>query len=259
MDEVERLALCRPLLGRRAIVTGAATGIGAAATEVFVAAGARVAAIYHRSPPPESMVDSAAWHQCDMRDAAAVGATFDAIAREFGGIDVLLHAAGRWMPTPYDCSEAELDLVLETTLKATIFANQAVCRQMWDTGGRIINIGSIEGVRGAAASPVYATAKAAVHGWTRSVAQAWGSRGITVNTIAPVMQTPGTQRARDHRGPEANAALDARRRQTMPIRGAPGDPVEDLGPMLVFLAGEGSRFITGQLLAVDGGTMMLGA
>jgi NAD(P)-dependent dehydrogenase (short-subunit alcohol dehydrogenase family) len=89
-------------------------------------------------------------------------------------------------------------------------------------GGRIINLGSAEGVMGSPISASYAAAKAAVHAWTRSAAVGRGT--------APRLG-----------------------------RGSHGDPARDLGPMLVFLAGDGARFITGQLLAVDGGLMMLGA
>jgi NAD(P)-dependent dehydrogenase (short-subunit alcohol dehydrogenase family) len=87
----------------------------------------------------------------------------------------------------------------------------------------------------------------------------WASAGITVNALAPAMDTPGADRLRDFLGPDAAPFLDQQLQASIPIGGKLGDPLRDLGPMLVFLAGEGARFITGQLLAVDGGLMMLGA
>jgi len=81
---------------------------------------------------------------------------------------------------------------------------------------------------------------------------------VTVNALAPAVQTPGADRLREFLGPDAAAFVDQQIKATIPLGGALGDPVRDLGPMLVFLAGEGSGFITGQLLAVDGGLLMVG-
>jgi NAD(P)-dependent dehydrogenase (short-subunit alcohol dehydrogenase family) len=76
--------------------------------------------------------------------------------------------------------------------------------------------------------------------------------------LAPAVQTAGADRLRDFLGPEAGALIDQQLKTMIPLGGALGDPARDVGPMLVFLAGEGSAFITGQLLAVDGGLMMVG-
>ena len=250
----------QPLLGRRIIVTGAATGIGRAAVTVFAAAGADVAATHHTTPPPPELAEAARWFPCDVRDRAAVDATFAAMAESMGGLDVLLHAAGLWLPsTPDDLTEDELDFLLATNVKATVFANQAAFRHLRDHGGRILNLGSCEAATGNPFAPIYALTKGAVHAWTRTAARAWGRHGITVNSLAPAVETPGADRVRAHVGPEGAAALEQQIEQVVVIGGRLGDPVRDLGPMLVFMAGEGSRFITGQLLAVDGGVMMVGA
>ena len=105
---------------------------------------------------------------------------------------------------------------------------------------------------------MYAATKGAVQAWTRSAARAWASDKVTVNALAPAVQTPGADRLREFLGPDAAAFVDQQIKATIPLGGALGDPVRDLGPMLVFLAGEGSGFITGQLLAVDGGLLMVG-
>jgi 3-oxoacyl-[acyl-carrier protein] reductase len=248
------------LRGRRVLVTGGATGIGAGAVEVFAREGARVIAVFNSTAPPERLLKAASWRQCDMRSKAAVDATFSAASADLGGLDVLFHAAGLWQPSrPEEITEDQLDFLLATNFKSTVWANQAAFGAMRDHGGRIINVGSSEGVTGSEKAAAYGSTKAAVHAWTRSAAKSWGRYGITVNAIAPAMATRGLQRLLQHLGPDAAAAFEKGMKAVIPIKGAPGDPVRDLGPMLAFLASEGSGFITGQLLAVDGGLMMLGA
>jgi 3-oxoacyl-[acyl-carrier protein] reductase len=249
------------LAGRRIVVTGGATGIGAAAVRVFAAAGATVHATFHHTEPPSELGDLAVWSQVDARDAAAVRSRFGTAAASMGGLDVLLHAAGIWQgATPDTASEDDMDFLLATNFKATVFANQAAHDLMVEAGGgAIVNLGSSEGVNGNPGAPLYAATKAAVHAWTRSAARAWGPKGITVNSLAPAVETPGAERMRTYIGPEAAAAHAAGLQARIPIKGALGDPVEDLGPMLVFLASTGAHFITGQLIAVNGGSMMVGA
>jgi 3-oxoacyl-[acyl-carrier protein] reductase len=246
------------LRGRRILVTGAATGIGAAAVDVLAGAGADVAATYHRTPPPGDL--QATWLQCDVRDADAVTAMVDEAAERLGGLDVLVNAAGLWQPgIPGFVSSDEISFLLDTNIKATILTNQAAHAVMKKgSGGRIINFGSSEALMGSPISAVYAATKGAVHAWTRSAARTWAADRVTVNALAPAVQTPGADRLREFLGPEAGPLIDQQMKTMIPLGGALGDPARDLGPMLVFLAGTGSGFITGQLLAVDGGLVMVG-
>src|ERR1700677_4124066 len=248
------------LRGRRILVTGGATGIGAAAVAVLTAAGAEVVATFHQTPPPDDLAQTGAtWLQCDVRDADAVSATVQQAAEHLGGLDVLVNAAGLWQPgLPGYVSADEISFLLDTNVKATILTNQAAYTLMKGGGGRIINFGSSEAVVGSPISAIYAATKGAVQAWTRSAARAWASDNVTVNALAPAVQTPGADRLRDFLGPEAGALIDQQLKTMIPLGGALGDPARDVGPMLVFLAGEGSAFITGQLLAVDGGLMMVG-
>ncbi|MFF3375958.1 SDR family NAD(P)-dependent oxidoreductase [Streptomyces sp. NPDC002680] len=249
-----------PLAGRRAVVSGAASGIGAAAVASFVAAGADVVGLFRATPPPDDLKDLCEWVACDVRDRGSVDAAFDQAASLLGGVDVLLHAAGRWWPgTPESLSDDEFDLVIDTNLRSTVLTNQAAFAHMRDGGGQIINLGSAEGIRGNPMAPHYAMAKAGVHAWTRSVAAAWGRSGVTVNTLAPAVGTRNAERLWEHLGQEGAAVFKEQLRARMPLRGELGDPDEDLGPVMVFLAGPGARFMTGQLIAVDGGLHMLGA
>lgn len=248
------------LQGRRILVTGGATGIGAAAVAVLTEAGAEVAATYHQTPPPQGL--AASWLQCDVRDADAVSAMVTDAAQSLGGLDVLVNAAGLWQAgIPGYIGADEISFLLDTNVKATILTNQAayaVMKEQDPKGGRIINFGSSEAVMGSPISAVYAATKGAVQAWTRSAAKAWAADNVTVNALAPAVQTAGADRLRDFLGPEAAALIDQQMKMMIPLGGTLGEPARDLGPMLVFLASPGSGFITGQLLAVDGGLMMVG-
>jgi 3-oxoacyl-[acyl-carrier protein] reductase len=251
--------MTQPLQGRRILVTGGATGIGAAAVQVLSEAGAAVVATYHQTTPPDRA--GVTWVQCDVRDSSAVDDMVRGAAESLGGLDVLLHAAGLWQPgIPGQITGEDIDFLVDTNLKATIFTNQAAYAVMRkDGGGRIINFGSGEAVMGSPISAVYAATKGAVSAWTRSIAKAWAAEGVTAVALAPAVQTPGADRLREFLGPEMSELIDQQIKATIPLGGALGDPVNDLGPTLVFLCSEGSRFITGQLIAVDGGLVMLGA
>ncbi len=165
-----------------------------------------------------------------------------------------------------EITEENLDFMLDTNVKATVFTNQAAYRLMREAGagGRIINLGSGEAVTGITWSSSYALAKA---GGGARVDQ------VGRQCVGPVRDhgqrrgagggDPGSERFREFLGPQAAAMIRQGTAQNRPIAGSLGaeelgDPVRDLGPVLVFLAGEGSRFVTGQLLAVGGGSMMLG-
>ena len=250
----------QPLLeGRRILVTGAATGIGAAAVRVLHAAGAHLAATYHRAAPGDD-APAVKWLQCDVRDADSVDAAFGEAVAELGGLDVLVNAAGSWQPgVPGHITGDEVDFLLATNVKATILTNQAAHAVMRENGGQIINFGSAEAVMGSPIAAVYAATKGAVQAWTRSAAKAWGAEQITVNALAPAVQTPGADRFRDFLGPDAAAYIDQQMKLSIPLGGKLGDPADDLDPVLVFLAGTGARFITGQLIPVDGGLAMVGS
>lgn len=246
--------------GRRILVTGAASGIGAAAVEVLSGEGAAVAAVRRHSAPPDALLRRAHWLDGDLTRRDQAFAVADAAAAALGGLDVLVHAAGAWAgSTPEGLDEAELERQLATNVKATVFANQAVYPHLRARGGAILNFGSSEGVLGNPIAAAYSMTKAAVHGWTRSAARAWAKDRITVNALAPAVSTRGVDRLRAFIGPEAAASIDEQTARVIPLGGKLGDPVADLGPVLVFLASTEARFITGQLLAIDGGLVMLGA
>lgn len=148
---------------------------------------------------------------------------------------------------------------MATNFTSTVLTNQAAYRLMASSGGQIINFGSAEAVMGSPLAAGYAAAKAAVAAWTRSIARTWAAQHITANALAPAVDTPGAQRLRDFLGPDAAPFLDQQLQLSIPLGGALGDPARDIGSVLVFLSSAGAGFITGQLIAVDGGLVMLGS
>jgi len=246
--------------GRRIIVTGAAGGIGAAVTAGLANRGAKLGAIFHRRPPADELRNLATWKACDLTDKQAVHDCFPALAAELGGLDALINVAGLWQGgAAEEIDEAHIDFLVGANLKTVIFTNQAAFALMKPKGGRIVNFGSVEGVEGNVDSPVYASAKAAVHGWTRSAARSWARYGITVNCLAPAMHTPVYERIRAGMSREELESHDKEMALRIPLGGKLGEPERDCTPMLAFLASRSSHFITGQLLAVDGGLRMMGA
>lgn len=254
------------LAGKRIIVTGAARGIGAAVMRVYAQAGARVAGLDVRREEGVRMVaelggpDTAFFYACDVSRRMEVEAVFEAAAKSLGGLDVLAAIAGVDRPAPAEAVEQDdWDLVMDANARGTYLTNQAAFAYMKESGGAIINFGSMAGIRGMADRAAYSAAKGAVAAWSRSAALAWGKHGIRVNVVAPVMHTEVAQRYLDRLPPEERQAIIQRLAAQVPLGGQLGEPERDLGPLMVFLAGEGARFITGQTFAVDGGMTMLGS
>ena len=121
----------------------------------------------------------------------------------------------------------------------------------------VLFISSTYSIRGVNGQAIYSASKGAVVAWTRTVAKEWGKHGITVNMIAPAISTPMYAKTRSLMTAEQLAALDATLRAEMPIDGKLGEIDRDLVPLLVFLAGPGARFMTGQIFSVDGGILMV--
>lgn len=249
------------LQGRKIIVTGGARGIGAAVVKAYVAEGAHVISLdIGESTLPEAE-EGGGWaksYVCDISNPDSINEAFAWAAQQLDGLDVLVHAAGIAPNAMADQIELdEWERVFAVNTRGTFLTNRAAHALLKDHGGRIINFASAAGVVGQPGKAHYAASKGAVLAWTRTVAREWGPKGITVNAIAPAMWTPMYDATRASMSTEQLQQHDAFMVGQIPIGGRLGDAAQDLAPMLVFLAGEGSRFVTGQTLMIDGGMVML--
>jgi NAD(P)-dependent dehydrogenase (short-subunit alcohol dehydrogenase family) len=216
-----------------ALVTGAAGGIGGALFSAFRDAGYHTIGVDCASAEGVTMLD--------VTDAAAVAA----FAANLDNLAVLVNAAGVLrLHKEYD--PAEFARVVDINLTGTMRMAVACRAALANARGAIVNIASMHAIFGAPLSPAYAASKAGVVQLTKSLAVAWAADGIRVNAIAPGwIETPMTVPAR------SDAARNRAILDRTPL-GRWGTPDDLVGPAL-FLAGDGARFITGAVLAVDGG------
>ncbi|MBN9017739.1 MAG: SDR family oxidoreductase [Rhizobiales bacterium] len=242
------------LRGRRAAVTGAASGIGRGIAETFAAAGARVAILDRDIAAARSVAagigDAALAFACDVADEASVASAFAAIEAEFGGVDILVNNAGVLRDTPFaEMTISEWDRVMGINLRGTFLCTQQVVPGMKARGwGRIINLGSQLAHKGAAELTHYVASKAGVIGFTKALAHELARDGITVNAICPgIIETPMSAGV----PPEVKAVVAAK----LPI-GRFGRVDEVTGAALLLASDEGSYFI-GATLNMNGGDVMI--
>jgi NAD(P)-dependent dehydrogenase (short-subunit alcohol dehydrogenase family) len=235
------------LEGKMALVTGAASGIGAACVRRFHDEGAEVAGIDVSAPESHPCK---AFEVVDVRDATAVAAAVDNIVAVLGRIDVLVNAAGvSSFGTADTIDEAEWNRVVDINLKGTWLVARAVIPGMVERGaGSIVNLASIEGIEGGQAQTAYNAAKGGVVLLTRSMAVDYGPNNVRVNCLCPGMiETPMTAALRE---PGLEGVHDWFRAQH--LLGRNGRP-EEVAAAALFLASDDASFVTGHALAVDGG------
>jgi len=239
-----------------AVITGAGRGIGRAIALKFAVEGADIVAVDLKTDFVQETVEEVrklgrkAWAvAANVSEAASVEAAAEQILKEAGRVDILVNNAGITKDgLLMRMSEADWDAVLDINLKGTFLFTKAFSRAfVKQRSGRIVNIASVIGLIGNAGQCNYAASKAGVIGFTKSVARELASRGVTANAIAPgFIETKMTEAL----GPEARAAL----LKQIPLAslGQPGDVAE----AALFFASPAARYITGQVLAVDGGMVM---
>jgi 3-oxoacyl-[acyl-carrier protein] reductase len=240
--------------GQVALVTGASRGIGRAIAMALAARGMKVIGTATTDAGAAAIGEALAPHggsglKLDVTDAAALDAALDGIVKQHGGLHVLVNNAGITRDTlSMRMKDEDWDAVLDTNLKAVFRASRAAIKPMMKQRyGRIVSITSVVGASGNPGQANYAAAKAGVAGMTRSLARELGSRGITVNCVAPgFIDTDMT-----HSLPEAQkAALLAQ----IPL-GRLGQ-ADEIANAVVFLASPGAGYITGTELHVNGGMYM---
>ena len=240
-----------------AVVTGAGRGIGHAIAVRLAKEGARVASVSRTEANAQrtadeinaNRADAAKAYAVDVADQDAVQEAAAKIFAEFGRVDILVNNAGVTRDgLSMRMSMEDWDTVLNTNLKGAFNFTQAVMRPMIkQRSGRIINISSIAGLTGNAGQANYSASKAGLIGLTKTLARELASRGITVNAVAPgLIETDMTTVLSD----EIRQAI----LQKVPL-GKLGEP-EDIAGAVAYLASPEAKYITGQVLTVDGGMVM---
>ena len=245
------------LAGRVVLITGGASGIGAAFVRAFADQQARVAFLDIDAAAGEALVREVAaasgsaplFVPCDLLDIDALRAAMAKVRVTLGDAAVLVNnAANDQRQVLSEVTPEQFDWMIGVNLKHVFFAAQAVVPQMQARGGgSIINMSSIAWMRGAPALPAYAAAKAAIVGFTNSLARLVGPDRIRVNAIAPGMVI--TERQRQLWYPDEQKIDELRSRQAIPDAVTP----DDIASLALFLASDESQRITRQCFQVDGG------
>ena len=244
------------LENQTAVVTGAGRGIGRAIALKLAEAGANVVCLSRTEANSQKVADEItalgrqSWAVAlDVGDTAAVEASVAKILEDTGGVNILVNNAGVTRDgLLMRMSEEDWDTVLDTNLKGAFVLTKALTRNFMKLrGGRIINVASVVGLMGNAGQANYAASKAGLIGFTKSVAKELASRGVTANVIAPgCIDTDMTGDLSDEVRETAKSHI--------PL-GEFGVP-EDIAAAAVYLASPDARYVTGQVLTVDGGMVM---
>jgi len=242
------------LNGKTALITGASSGIGAAAARVLAREGAHVALTYRKNEEGARAVLAAVEaegvrgkvYQADVADFDRAHAIVADVAETFGALEILVANAGaNWDGVIWKMTEEQWDAVIATDLKGVFNYCRAVAPLFKEAGaGKIVNVASINGLRGKFGQANYAAAKAGVVGLSKTLARELARSNVNVNVVCPGLI--GTEMIRAM--PEEALAKSI----TEILLGRLGEP-EDVAELIAFLASERARHITGEVIKVDGG------
>jgi NAD(P)-dependent dehydrogenase (short-subunit alcohol dehydrogenase family) len=243
------------LTGQVALVTGTSRGLGQYFGRALARAGADLIVTSRHKDDLRAFVSEiealgrhAVPLELDVRDEQSIQGMAVAAEASFGHVDILVNNAGCNVRKPaFDVTWEDWNLILETNLRGSFFVAQQIAKSMAKRGyGRIINIGSVTSVFGYAGLAPYGASRGGVRQLTMSLADDWGKYGVTVNCLAPGWFETAQNKVMYENKEWVNYLIDR-----IPLK-RPG-AANDLDGAVVFLASEGSRYITGQTLLVDGG------
>lgn len=254
------------LENKKIIVTGGTKGIGAATVKAYVKEGAQVVFCGtndERGKATEAAVNEigpgkATYMQCDISKKEAVDEFFAKAIEVLGGLDVLANVAG------VECNNAaesyelkELEFLMSVNVYGTIYTNQAAYKYFKENGieGNIINYSSDAALSGMPNGAAYSASKGAVISWTRSIAMEWGiESNVRCNCVNPTIKTPMYEAWLKTVDPAVKQMHLEGLKRRYPIDGSMGDAERDCAPVMVFLASDASRYMSGQIFAVNGGS-----
>jgi NAD(P)-dependent dehydrogenase (short-subunit alcohol dehydrogenase family) len=246
------------LTGKTAIITGAASGIGAAATRLFIGAGARVLGLDMNGEGLARLTDELGASFIPETGDVTERTTLERLAKkatqEFGGLDIALLNAGIDGPMGniLDIDPADFNKVLHINVRAVFEGLQVFGAAMKDHGGSVVITSSVNGLRAFGNTSPYTTSKMAAMGLARAAANDLAQFGIRVNTVHPgLIDTPMLQRAEEGLAPGHQAELRETLSQTVAMKRV-GQP-QEIARAMLFLASDEASYITGESLVVDGG------
>jgi NAD(P)-dependent dehydrogenase (short-subunit alcohol dehydrogenase family) len=244
-----------------AIVTGAGQGVGRGIALAMAREGARCVVADMNEESGRKVVDElkaigpdTLFTRCDVTRLESIQETVARTIDSFGQLDVLVNNAQRapLSPTPLlEHTDEIIDLCFETGFRGTLRFMQVAYPHLKASRGNIINLASGAGLDGLAGQAAYGAAKEAIRALSKTAAREWGRDGINVNILCPLANSPGVATLLE-RAPEMEKRMTA----NQPL-GRIGDCERDIGPVVVFLASEDSRYVTGHTLPADGGNTMV--
>lgn len=253
--------------GKRIIVTGGASGIAAAAVKALAREGADIVSFDVTEAEGRKIAEQASsegpgkvdFRRVDVRRRQEVEQAVSAAVTKLGGLDAVLNIAGVERTGLIGAlADEDIELMFDVNVKGLMAICAASFPHLKEQGGSIVNFGSDAGLGASTGHAYYGASKGAVHAFTRQAAAEYGRHNVRVNTVIPAIWTPMYDAYRARMSDQERMIHDMAMQHVIPLGGKLGDPDRDAAPVMVFLASDLSRFITGQAIPVDGGMVMLG-
>lgn len=251
--------------GKRIIITGGARGIAADATRYLASEGADIVTfdiLDHlgaqvAKESSEAGPGKVSYRHVDVADLDEVTAGVESAVEELGGLDAVFNIAGIDLNAPAETiTNKDWDTIMAVNIKGVAFLCQSAFPYLKENGGSIVNFGSDAGLMAFPPGGAhYSATKGAVFGYTRTIAGEWGRYGIRANSLNPAIKTPMYEEHIAGLTAEELAEENAYYALNIPLGGELGDATTDLAPVLAFLASDASKFITSQIISVNGGLL----